>query len=328
MKAAYIEAPGPPESIVFGELPKPAPAATQAIVKILAVAVNPIDTYIRSGMVAVELPKPYIVGCDLAGVVEAVGSAVTRFRPGDRVWGSNQGRAGRQGTFAEFAAIDDCWLYATPEEVSDQDAAGIALVGITAHLGLFHEAQLKVGERVFVNGGSGGVGACVIQMARAIGARVLASAGTDAKVALCRQLGANGAVNYRSDNLEEALQKFGPIDVWFDTAREHDLDRAIRHMAMRGRIVVMAGRESCPTLPIGPFYVKNCKLLGFAMFNASPDQQRKCAAEINRWLARGKLRPQIDRVMRLSETAAAHRLQEDNTLNGAGTLTGKIVLTP
>ncbi len=328
MKAAYIQAPGPPESIVFGELPKPAPAATQAIVKILAVAVNPIDTYIRSGMVAVELPKPYIVGCDLAGVVEAVGSEVTRFRPGDRVWGSNQGRAGRQGTFAEFAAIDDYWLYATPEEVSDQDAAAIALVGITAHLGLFHEAQLKVGERVFVNGGSGGVGACVIQMARAIGARVLASAGTDAKVALCRQLGANSAVNYRSDNLEEVLQKFGPIDVWFDTAREHNLDRAIRHMAMRGRIVVMAGRESCPTLPIGPFYVKNCKLLGFAMFNASPDQQRKCAAEINRWLARGKLHPQIDRVMRLSETAAAHRLQEDNTLNGAGTLTGKIVLTP
>ena len=328
MKAAYIQAPGPPESIVFGELPKPAPAATQAIVKILAVAVNPIDTYIRSGMVAVELPKPYIVGCDLAGVVEAVGSEVTRFRPGDRVWGSNQGRAGRQGTFAEFAAIDDYWLYATPEEVSDQDAAAIALVGITAHLGLFHEAQLKVGERVFVNGGSGGVGACVIQMARAIGARVLASAGTDAKVALCRQLGRNSAVNYRSDNLEEVLQKFGPIDVWFDTAREHNLDRAIRHMAMRGRIVVMAGRESCPTLPIGPFYVKNCKLLGFAMFNASPDQQRKCAAEINRWLARGKLHPQIDRVMRLSETAAAHRLQEDNTLNGAGTLTGKIVLTP
>ena len=328
MKAAYIQAPGPPESIVFGELPKPAPAATQAIVKILAVAVNPIDTYIRSGMVAVELPKPYIVGCDLAGVVEAVGSEVTRFRPGDRVWGSNQGRAGRQGTFAEFAAIDDYWLYATPEEVSDQDAAAIALVGITAHLGLFHEAQLKVGERVFVNGGSGGVGACVIQMARAIGARVLASAGTDAKVALCRQLGADRAVNYRSDNLEEVLQKFGPIDVWFDTAREHNLDRAIRHMAMRGRIVVMAGRESCPTLPIGPFYVKNCKLLGFAMFNASPDQQRKCAAEINRWLARGKLHPQIDRVMRLSETAAAHRLQEDNTLNGAGTLTGKIVLTP
>jgi NADPH2:quinone reductase len=328
MKAAYIHAPGPPESLVFGNLPKPAPTASQAVVKILAVAVNPIDTYIRSGMYAAELPNPYIVGCDFAGVVEAGGTEATRFRPGDRVWGSNQGRTGRQGTFAEFAAIDECWLYATPQEVSDQDAAAIALVGITAHLGLFHEAQLKVGERVFINGGSGGVGSCVIQMARAIGARVLASAGTDAKLAICRRLGANSAVNYHSHDLDEALQKFGPIDVWFDTAREQNLERAIRHMAMRGRIVVMAGRESCPPLPIGPFYVKNCKLLGFAMFNASADEQRKCAAEINRWMARGKLHPQIDRVMRLSETAAAHRLQEDNTLHGAGTLTGKIVLTP
>jgi NADPH:quinone reductase len=328
MKAAYINAPGPPESIVFGDLPKPVPGPTEAIVKILAVSVNPIDAYIRSGMYAVDLPQPYILGNDFAGVVESVGSQVTRFRAGDRVWGSNQGREGRQGTFAEFAAVDERWLYTTPEEVSDQDAAAIALVGITAHLGLFHEAQLKVGERVFVNGGSGAVGACVIQMARAIGARVCASAGTEAKVALCRQLGANSAVNYHNNDLDNAFQKFGPVDVWFDTAREHNLDRAIRYLALRGRIVVMAGRESSPTLPIGPFYVKNGRLLGFAMFNASPDQQRKSAAEINRWLARGKVRPQIGRVMPLSETAAAHRLQEDNTLHGAGTLTGKIVLTP
>ncbi len=328
MKAAYIQAPGPPESIVFGNQPKPAPTASQALVKIGAVAVNPVDTYLRSGMYPADLPKPYIVGCDFAGVVEAVGAQVSRFRPGDRVWGSNQGRDGRQGTFAEWAAIDECWLYATPEDVSDQDVAAVALVGITAHLGLFREAQLKVGERVFVNGGSGGVGSCVIQMARAVGARVFATAGTDAKVALCRQLGANAAVNYHSDDLEAVLQKFGPFDVWFDTAREHDLEQAIRHLALRGRIVIMAGREARPPLPVGPFYVKDAKLLGFTMFNAAADEQRKCAAEINRWLARGKLRPRIDRVMPLSETAAAHRLQEENTLHGAGTLSGKIVLTP
>jgi NADPH:quinone reductase len=328
MKAAYINAPGPPENIVFGDLPKPTPAANEALVKIRAVAVNPIDTYIRSGMYPAELPQPYIVGNDFAGVVEAVGSEVARFRPGDRVWGSNQGRDGRQGTFCEFAAIDECWLYPTPDEVADQDAAAIALVGITAHLGLFHEAQLKVGERVFVNGGSGGVGGCVIQMARVAGARVLASAGTDAKVALCRQLGANGAIHYHSEDLEAVLQKFGPIDVWFDTAREHNLERVVRHMAIRGRIVVMAGRDSAPTLPIGPFYVKNCRLLGYAMFNALPEQQRKSAAEINRWMARGRLRPQIGRVMPLAEAAAAHRLQEENTLHAAGTLAGKIVLTP
>jgi NADPH2:quinone reductase len=327
MKAAYINTPGPPESILFGNVPKPQITPTQVLVKVGAVSVNPIDTYIRSGMYPMELPKSFVVGCDFAGVVEAVGAEVTRFHPGDRVWGSNQGMAGRQGTFAEFAAIDEWWIYPTPDEVSDQDAAAIALTGITAHLGLFREAQLKAGERIFVNGGVGGVGSCVIQMARAVGGQVMATAGTQEKVSLCRQLGANAAVNYHAVDIDEALEKFGPIDVWFDTSREHDLDRIVRHMAMRGRIVIMAGRESRPALPIGPFYVKDCRLIGFAMFNAPADEQRKCAAEINRWLARGKIHPQIGKVMHLSETAAAHRLQEDNTLHGTGTLKGKIVLT-
>ena len=257
MKAAYIEQPGPPENIIFGDLPKPKPAAGQVLVKVKAVAVNPVDTYIRAGMYPMDLPRPFVVGCDLAGVVEAVGPDVTKYRKGDRVWGSNQGLLGRQGTFAEYAAVDECWLYPTPEEVSDQDAAAVALVGITAHLGLFREAQLKAGEKVFVGGGSGGVGSCVIQMARAVGARVLATAGSKEKVQVCRQLGANVAVNYKTDDLDDALRKFGPIDVWFETKREQDFDRAVNHLAMRGRIVVMAGRESRPKFPVGPFYVKD-----------------------------------------------------------------------
>ena len=107
-------------------------------------------------MYATDLPRPFIVGCDLAGTVEAVGPDVTRYQPGDRVWGSNQGLLGRQGTFAEYAVVDECWLYGTPEEVTDQQAAAVALVGITAHLGTFHRADLKTGEVVFVNGGTGG----------------------------------------------------------------------------------------------------------------------------------------------------------------------------
>jgi NADPH2:quinone reductase len=328
VKAAYIEQPGPPDKIIYGDLPKPKPSESQVLVKVKAVAVNPIDTYVRAGLYAMDLPKPFVIGCDLAGVVEAVGAAVTRFKPGDRVWGSNQGLLGRQGTFAEYAAVDECWLYPTPEEVSDQEAAAIALVGITAHLGLFHEAQLKVGEKVFVTGGAGGVGSCVIQMARAIGAYVMATAGTMEKVKICRELGANAAVNYRTDDVDAALKKFGPVNVWFETLRQQNFDRTVENMAMRGRIIVMAGRESRPPFPVGPFYVKDCRLLGFAMFNASPDEQRKCAAEINRWMARGRLRARIGRTMRFSEAAAAHQLQEDNTLRRAGTLAGKIVLTP
>ena len=328
MKAAYIEQVGPPENIVYGNLPKPKPEGRQVLVKVGAVALNPVDTYIRAGLIPVSLPSPFVIGCDLAGTVEAVGAEVTKYSKGDRVWGSNQGLLGRQGTFAEYAAVDECWLYPTPEELSDQDAAAAALVGITAHLGLFREAQLKAGENVFVNGGAGGVGSCVIQMARAVGARVLATAGTKEKVQACRQLGANVAVNYKGDDLDEALAKFGAIDVWFETRREQDFDLAVKHLALRGRMIVMAGREARPKFPVGPFYTKDCKLFGFAMFNAPADEQRKCAAEINRWLAKGKLKPRIDRVMKLSQAAAAHQLQEDNTLRKAGTLAGKIVLTP
>jgi NADPH:quinone reductase len=327
LKAAYIEQIGPPKNIIYGVLPTPKPAAGQVLVKIAAVSLNPVDTYVRAGLIPFDLPLPFVVGCDLAGVVEAVGPGVTKYSKGDRVWGSNQGLLGRQGTFAEYAVVDECWLYPTPEDVSDQDAAAAALVGITAHLGLFREAQLKAGENVFVGGGTGGVGSCVIQMARAVGARVLATVGSKEKVQVCRQLGANVAVNYKTDDLDVALGKFGPIDVWFDTKREQDFDRSIQHLAMRGRIVVMAGRDAKPKLPIGPFYTKDAKILGFAMFNAPAEEQRKCAAEINRWLAKGRLKPRVDRVMKLSETAAAHQLQEDNTLGKAGTLSGKIVLT-
>jgi NADPH:quinone reductase len=156
---------------------------------------------------------------------------------------------------------------------------------------------------------------------------VLTTAGSDEKVQLCRHIGANVAINYKTGDLEAALKKFGPIDVWWETLREQDLDMAIEHMAMRGRIIVMAGRDSRPKLPIGPFYVKDCSLFGFAMFNAPAEEQRKCAAEINRWMARGRLKPIIGKTLPLSKAAEAHRLQEDNTLKHAGTLSGKIVLT-
>ena len=132
MKAAYIEEPGPAENIRYGDLPQPEISPAQVLVRMTAVAVNPVDTYIRNGANYWELPVPFVVGCDLAGVVEAVGAEVTRFALGDRVWCTNQGLLGRQGTFAEFCAIDECWLYETPEQVADEDAAACALVGVTA----------------------------------------------------------------------------------------------------------------------------------------------------------------------------------------------------
>ncbi|RMF93862.1 MAG: NADPH:quinone reductase [Planctomycetota bacterium] len=330
MKAAYIERTGPPEVIVYGDLPDPTPGDDQVLVRVEAVSLNPVDTYIRAGTIPFELPKPFVVGCDLAGTVEAVGKNVTRFKPGDRVWGSNQGLLGRQGTFSELAAVDECWLYPIPEGVSAQDAAAISLVGITAHLGLFRDAQLKAGEVLYVHGGTGGVGSCVVQMGKAAGATVITSAGSAEKAARCRELGADHVILYKEENEAEALERIAPegVDVWYETLREQDFDLIVSHLRPRGRIVVMAGRDARPPFPVGPFYVKDCKMFGFAMFNAPPEEQERCAQDINRWMVEGKLKPTIGRVMKLSETAEAHRLQEDNTLHKAGTLQGKIVLVP
>jgi NADPH:quinone reductase len=330
MNAAYIKEPGPPENIIYGELPDAEAADGQVLVKVAAVSVNPIDTYIRSGAVAAALPKPYVVGNDLAGTVEAIGEGVTEFSPGDRVWCSNQGIAGRQGTFSELAAVDSGWLHPLPDSVSFEDAAAVALVGITAHLGVVRRARLTAGETLFVHGGSGGVGSMVVQMAKAIGARVITTAGSDERVAKCHELGADLAINYKSENIAGAVAEFAPdgVNVFWETRRETDFEAIIPLLAKHGRVVVMAGREARPVLPVGPFYVKDCELHGFAMFNYNADEQRAAATAMNEWMSAGKLRANIDRVMPLSKTAAAHRLQEDNTIRRLGSLAGKIVLRP
>lgn len=330
MKAAYIEQTGPPDVIQYGELPTPEPGGSQVLVRTGAVAVNPIDTYIRNGSNYWELPRPFIIGCDLAGVVEAVGPRASRFRVGDRVWCSNQGLLGRQGTFAEWCAVDESWLYPTPDDVADQAAAACALVGITAHLGLFGRAELQPGETIFVQGGSGGVGSMVVQMAKAVGARVFTTAGSDEKVAACHELGADRAVNYKTCDVLEELRQFAPqgAQVFWETQREPNFDQIVAALAERGRIVLMAGRDARPQFPVGPFYVKGCSLHGFVMFKASADEMRACSDDINRWLSQGKLRAKIGQVLPLSQAAEAHRLQEANTLSKAGTLAGKIVLTP
>lgn len=330
MKAAFITAPCPADGIQFGDLPQPQPRAVEALVRVRAVAVNPIDTYVRAGMVKMALPSPFIIGCDFAGVVEAVGVECKSFQPGDRVWGSNQGLFGRQGCFAELACVDEKWLNPVPTSVRDEDAAAVALVGITAHLGLFAKARLQAGETVFVNGGAGGVGSMVVQMAKAAGARVIATAGSDERVAKARGFGADLVLNHRTQAVAAAVKEFAPggVNVFWETQREPDFDQAVPLLAPRGRFVLMAGREARPFFPVGPFYVKDCSLHGFAMFNATPDEQRACAADLNRWLAAGRLRANIDRLLPLDQAAAAHRLQEENTLHKSGALAGKIVLKP
>ena len=168
-------------------------------------------------------------------------------------------------------------------------------------------------------------------MAKAVDARVITTAGSPEKVAKCLELGADVALNYREEDVATGiLESTGGagVNVFWETQREPDFDQIVGALSERGRIVLMAGREARPEFPVGPFYVKGCAMVGFAMFNASYQEQQKCADDINSWLADEKVRAHIDRILPLSETAFAHSLQEQNTVAKAGTLAGKIVLIP
>jgi NADPH2:quinone reductase len=331
MKAAYLENPGPPDVLKYADMPTPEPKAGEIRVKIAAASLNPIDTYIRAGVVAMPLPKPFITGSDAAGTIDAVGPGAKRFNVGDRVWGSNQGLLGRQGSCAEYVCASEEFFYATPAGVSDEQAAAAALVGITAHLGLIQRARLQPGETVFVNGGTGGVGSMVVQMAKAIGARAITTVGSAEKAALCKSWGVDCVLNYKTDDIPARIKEFTAdkgVNVWYETQREPSFEKMIPLMTPRGRMIVMAGRQAKPTFPVGPFYVKDLSLFGFAMFNSPSNEQRQCADDISRWLAEKKLQVPIGRRFRISEAAQAHAFLEDNTLKQAGTLVGKVVLTP
>ncbi len=258
MKAAYIKATGSPDVIEYGDIADPTLGQGQALVKMSAVSVNPIDTYIRNGANYWPLPNPFVIGCDLAGTVVAVAEGVKNVQVGQRVWCSNQGLMGRQGTFSELCAVDSHWLYPTPDKVSDQDAAACALVGITSHLGLFRTARLQPGETIFVRGGVGGIGSMVIQMAKTVGAKVITTAGSAEKAYRCQQLGADVVIDYTRENVAERLKAAAPsgVNIFWETLREPDFVFAVEAMAERGRMVLMAGRDARPLFPLARFMSK------------------------------------------------------------------------
>jgi NADPH2:quinone reductase len=160
---------------------------------------------------------------------------------------------------------------------------------------------------------------------------VIATVGSGQKAALAKDFGADAVINYKTDDVVHAVKDATAgkgVDIYYETQPPTDFAPAIEMMAPRGRIIVMAGRNAKPVLPNGAFYVKGLQLLGFAMFNCTPEEQRACANDMNAWMANGLLKPHVGKVFPFSEAAAAHQLQEQNTLGKAGTLSGKIVLVP
>ena len=235
MKAAVIRQTGPCDVIEITNLPAPEPQRGEVLIDVRAVSVNPIDTYVRSGAVAAELPNPYIIGCDAAGEVVRVGDGVHSFSVGDRVWCTNHGLLGRQGTFAEQIAVSSDWCYSLPESVSVETAAACGLVAVTAHLGLFREAKLDAGETILAIGGSGGVGSMLVQMAKAVGATVITTASSEEKCQIASELGADVVINYRRESIAEVVRREAPhgVNVFWETRREPDFDIAVDLLAPR-----------------------------------------------------------------------------------------------
>jgi NADPH:quinone reductase-like Zn-dependent oxidoreductase len=323
MWAAFVRAPGPADSIEFGTLPVPRPGPTDVLVRVEATAVNHVDLFVRSGAYATHTPFPFIIGRDVAGTVAATGSGVRVFTAGDKVWANSLGYGGRQGSFAEYAVVGAERLFRLPDGVDPRWAVAVAHTAATAHIGLFREARLAPGESVFVGGAGGGVGSAVVQLARAAGARVIATtSGQDAQ--WCHSCGAHEVLDYHDPGLADTLRRVHPqgFDVWWDNSGTHDFETTLPLLRRGGRVIVLAGLTARPFLPVGQLYTRDASLRGFAISNASVEDLARAADAVNRLLGEGGLQSRVCQTFPLEKAAEAHRLME------AGARGGRILVIP
>ena len=317
MHAAYVEQLGPVENIRFGELPAPRPGPTDVLVDVTATTVNWVDTFVRSGVFRTAVEFPFVVGRDLVGTVVETGAQVTGFAAGETVWCNSLGHGGRQGAAAEQVVVPADRLYHLPPGASPTDAVTVAHPAATAYLGLFTHGRVRAGETVVVAGAAGNVGSALVTLAVHGGARVIATASAhDAEY--CRALGATEVIDYRDPARWQRIRQVCPqgIDAYLDTAGENDLAGAVDLLALRGRIVLLAGVRTRPVLPVGELYMKNGSVVGFVISHATVPELAEAAETINHLLASGRLRPRATKTLPLSATAEAHRMVEQGELHG------------
>jgi NADPH2:quinone reductase len=320
MKAIRIHEFGGPEVLRLEDVPEPEPAAGQVLVRVRAAGVNPVDTYIRSGVHAVKPALPYTPGLDAAGEVEAVGEGVKRFSVGQRVYTAGS----LTGAYAELVLCEESQCHTLPERVSFAQGAGVFTPYVTAYRALFHRANAKPGETVLVHGASGGVGTAAVQLARAAGLRVVGTAGTEEGRELVLEQGAHEVLDHRAaDYLEQlgGLTGGRGVDVILEMLANVNLDRDLGVLAKGGRVVVVGSRG---TVEINPrqAMTRDASILGMTLFNASPQELVSIHAALGAGLEAGTLRPVVGRELPLAEAARAH---EEVLKPGAY---GKIVLIP
>ena len=236
MKAVRVHRFGPPEVISLDDLPKPEPGRGEVVVRVKAAGIGPWDAVIRSGKSLLPQPLPLILGSDLSGEVDSVGAGVEKFKVGDEVFGVTNEHF--SGAYAEYAVAKAEMLAPKPKRLNHTHAASVPVVAVTAWQMVFDLAQLSSGQAVLVHGGAGNVGGYAVQLAKRVGAMVIATASVE-NDSYVRRLGADGVIDYRAKRFEERVKD---IDVVLDTVGGETLDRSYG-VLKRGGIVVSAAAQ-------------------------------------------------------------------------------------
>lgn len=323
MRAVLCKSFGPPESLVIEDLPPPEPGAGEVVIAVKAAGVNFPDVLIIQDKYQVKPPLPFSPGSEMAGIVKAVGDGVTHVKPGDAVMAVTT-----YGAFAEEVTTDARRLLPIPKGMDFVTAAAFVLTYATSDHALRDRGALAAGETLLVLGASGGVGIAAIEIGKALGARVIACASADDKLAVCREHGADAVINYTSEDLRARIKALtdgaGP-DVIYDPVGGPYTEPALRSIAWRGRLLVVGfAAGDIPKIPLNLTLLKGCSIVGvfwgdFA--RREPDMFAKEMRQLGEWFAAGKLKPHITRTFPLD------RASEALMLMAARQVKGKVVIT-
>ena len=319
MKAIRVHELGDPEVMQLQEVPDPQPSVREVLVQVKAIGVNPVDTYIRSGLFG-KRPLPYTPGMDAAGIVEAIGDGVSRVKVGDRVYTADT----ISGAYAEKVLCHEQQVHSLPESISYAQGAAVPVPYATAYRALFHRAMAIPGEVVLIHGASGGVGVAAVQLAKASGMKIIGTMGTEEGRRLVTSQGADWVLDHHAcDHLEEALALTDGrgVDVILEMLANVNLGRDLKILAARGRVVAIGSRG---TVEIDPrdTMSRDASILGMSLINTSESENKSIHAALVAGLENGTLRPLVGQELALRQAPQAHRTVIE------GSAYGKIVLIP
>ena len=303
--------------------PEPTPGPDEVLIDIKAAGLNFPDVLVIQGKYQFQPEMPFIPGGECAGIVKAVGENVSRYKPGDKVIGMMG-----HGCFADMAVMHQLAVSPMPEGLDFQQAAGVAITYFTSYHALKQRAQLKAGETLLVLGAAGGVGSTAVELGKLMGARVIAAASSEEKLAMCRELGADDTINYSEQDLKTAIKELTGgkgVDVVYDPVGGDYAEPAIRGMAWNGRYLVIGFASGpIPEIPLNLTLLKGCSIVGvfWGRFTGEePEVNRRNIEELWALFAEGKLKPAINDVFPLEDYEKAYGVMTGRRARG------KVILT-